>query len=119
MVTADFDAYRATQRAIDALWQDRSAWWRRAVLNTARMGWFSADRAILDYARDVPAAGAMTPFATDREFEKRRIEEAIVGSALRIQTAGVTIDTRWSNPAAQETRTDSLRAISPDLARTR
>jgi starch phosphorylase len=53
MVTADFDAYRATQRAIDALWQDRSAWWRRAILNTARMGWFSADRAILDYARDI------------------------------------------------------------------
>jgi starch phosphorylase len=53
MVTADFDAYRSTQRAIDALWQDRSAWWRRAVLNTARMGWFSADRAILDYARDI------------------------------------------------------------------
>ena len=53
MVAADFDAYWSTQRAIDALWQDRRAWWRRAVLNTARMGWFSADRAILDYARDI------------------------------------------------------------------
>jgi starch phosphorylase len=53
MVAADFDAYRATQRTIDALWQDRAAWWRMAVLNTARMGWFSSDRTILEYASGV------------------------------------------------------------------
>jgi starch phosphorylase len=53
MVTADFDAYRAAQRAVGALWQDPGQWWRRAVLNTARMSWFSADRAILDYAHDI------------------------------------------------------------------
>ncbi len=53
MVTADFDAYWSTQRAADALWLDRSAWYRKAILNTARMGWFSADRAIMDYARDI------------------------------------------------------------------
>ncbi len=53
MVTADFDAYWAAQRAAGALWLDRSAWYRKAVLNTARMGWFSADRAVLDYARDI------------------------------------------------------------------
>jgi len=53
MVTADFDAYRSAQRTVETLWQDRRAWWRKAVLNTARMGWFSADRAILEYARDI------------------------------------------------------------------
>ena len=53
MVTADFDAYWATQRAAGTLWQDRAAWDRKAILNTARMGWFSADRAIMDYARNV------------------------------------------------------------------
>ncbi len=36
-----------------ALWQDQNAWWRIAVLNTARMSWFSADRAILDYAQEI------------------------------------------------------------------
>ena len=39
--------------AVGALWQDKSEWWRIAVLNTARMSWFSADRAILDYAREI------------------------------------------------------------------
>ena len=53
MVAADFDAYEATQRAVGALWQDKAEWWRIAVLNTARMSWFSADRAILDYAQEI------------------------------------------------------------------
>ena len=59
MVCADFDAYRATQREVAALWRNRSEWWRRAILNTAGMGWFSADRAILDYAREIWRADAL------------------------------------------------------------
>ena len=53
MVTADFAAYWNVQRRIDAAWQDRDGWNRRAVLNTARMGWFSSDRTIRGYARDI------------------------------------------------------------------
>jgi glycogen phosphorylase len=53
MVTADFDAYWNAQRSLNTLWQDREAWSRKAICNTARMGWFSADRAILEYARDI------------------------------------------------------------------
>ena len=53
MVTADFAAYQAAQRAASALWRDPASWWRKSILNTARMGWFSADRAILDYAREI------------------------------------------------------------------
>jgi starch phosphorylase len=53
MVAADFEAYRTTQHSIAQLWQNKDEWMRRAILNTARMGWFSADRAILDYAREI------------------------------------------------------------------
>ena len=53
MVTADFAAYWTIQRRIDAAWQEREDWNRRAVLNTARMGWFSSDRTIRGYARDI------------------------------------------------------------------
>jgi starch phosphorylase len=53
LVTADFDAYWAGQRGLDALWQDPAAWWRRSILNTARVAWFSSDRTIADYADEI------------------------------------------------------------------
>ena len=53
MVCADFDAYYAAQREVDAAWGDKDAWARSAVLNTAPMGWFSSDRTIRGYAKDV------------------------------------------------------------------
>ena len=53
LVTADFTAYRTIQREIDRLWREPEDWTRRAVLNTARTGWFSSDRTIRGYARDI------------------------------------------------------------------
>jgi starch phosphorylase len=53
MVTADFDAYAAAQREVDRIWSEPTEWWRKAVLNTARVGWFSSDRTIRQYARDI------------------------------------------------------------------
>ena len=53
LVTADFDDYWAAQRRVDALWRDQGAWWRSSTLNTARMGWFSSDRTIAEYASEV------------------------------------------------------------------
>jgi starch phosphorylase len=53
MTAADFDAYWRAQRQLDALWLDPAAWWRISVLNTARMGWFSSDRTIREYAEDI------------------------------------------------------------------
>jgi starch phosphorylase len=53
MLAADFDSYAATQRQIDALWRDTAAWQAMAVRNTAQVGWFSSDRTIGEYARDI------------------------------------------------------------------
>ncbi|MGE8497489.1 MAG: glycogen/starch/alpha-glucan phosphorylase [Pseudomonas sp.] len=53
MVCADFDSYWNAQRHVDRRWQNSSQWWRSAVLNTARMGWFSSDRTISEYATDI------------------------------------------------------------------
>jgi starch phosphorylase len=53
MLAADFDAYWEAQRRVDALWRDEAAWWRASVLNTARIGWFSSDRTIAEYAHEI------------------------------------------------------------------
>jgi starch phosphorylase len=50
---ADLEAYLAAQEEAARLFQDRHAWARKAVLNVARMGKFSSDRTIREYARDI------------------------------------------------------------------
>ena len=53
MLMADFESYSAAQRKVDDLWRDRAAWDAKAILNTARTGWFSSDRTIREYASDI------------------------------------------------------------------
>ncbi|MEA1084647.1 glycogen/starch/alpha-glucan phosphorylase [Sphingomonas sp. CD22] len=53
MLAADFDAYAAAQRQVDTRWSDADAWGRSAVLNVANMGWFSSDRTIGEYAKQI------------------------------------------------------------------
>ena len=56
MICADFDAYWKTQVRIDEAWRDRNRWMRSSVLNTANVGWFSSDRTIGEYAKEIWSA---------------------------------------------------------------
>jgi len=53
MVAADFDAYADAQRFVDKLWTDEATWRKKAIHNVARMAWFSSDRTIKQYAKDI------------------------------------------------------------------
>jgi len=53
MVGADFDSYASCQRKVDILWQDQRDWTHQAIQNSVHMGWFSSDRTIREYARDI------------------------------------------------------------------
>jgi starch phosphorylase len=53
MVLADFESYAQAQAAVAERWNDQRAWRRSSILNTARMGWFSSDRTIAEYAEDI------------------------------------------------------------------
>jgi glycogen phosphorylase len=56
MICADFEAYWAAQMKIDEAWRDRNRWMRSSVLNTANVGWFSSDRTIAEYAKEIWSA---------------------------------------------------------------
>ena len=53
MVAADFDAYTAAQREVDEVWRNSPDWYARAIRNVARVGWFSSDRTIRQYAKEI------------------------------------------------------------------
>jgi starch phosphorylase len=53
LLLADYASYVATQESVDALYRDRAAWHRKAVLNVAGMGPFSSDRTIAEYAHAI------------------------------------------------------------------
>lgn len=53
LVTCDFDSYYDMQQQVDTAFRNPSDWARMAVLNTARLGWFSSDRTIKGYASDI------------------------------------------------------------------
>ncbi|MFT7679376.1 MAG: starch phosphorylase [Planctomycetota bacterium] len=52
-VLADFEAYVAAQERAATDFVDRDAWTRRTALTVARMGFFSSDRAVHEYAKDI------------------------------------------------------------------
>ncbi|MCG7895746.1 MAG: glycogen/starch/alpha-glucan phosphorylase [Candidatus Thiodiazotropha taylori] len=52
-VLADFDAYMGTSDRADGIYQQPDVWNRMAILNTARMGYFSSDRTISEYAAKI------------------------------------------------------------------
>ena len=53
LVLADYNAYLDAQNRVDLAYRDRSRWARMAILNTARVGKFSSDRTISEYASDI------------------------------------------------------------------
>jgi glycogen phosphorylase len=57
LVAADFDAYFEKHREVGKEWKQKDIWYRKAVLNTARVGWFSSDRTIRQYGKEIWGVG--------------------------------------------------------------
>jgi len=50
---ADFESYAETQKKIELEFTNKSKWTKKAILNVARIGKFSSDRTISEYAKDI------------------------------------------------------------------
>ena len=53
LLLADFADYVKTQKEVEKLYLDKKAWAEKAILNVARMGKFSSDRTINQYAKEI------------------------------------------------------------------
>jgi len=53
MLLADYQSYIECQETVSRVWQNPDQWTRMSILNVARMGKFSSDRAIREYCRDI------------------------------------------------------------------
>lgn len=57
LVCADYRAYLDCQGEVDAQSRDREQWTRKSIFNVARVGHFSSDRAIREYASEIWRVG--------------------------------------------------------------
>jgi starch phosphorylase len=53
MLLADYEPYVTCQQSVDAAYQDKGQWNRKAILNVAHIGGFSVDRLVQQYADEV------------------------------------------------------------------
>lgn len=52
-VLADFEAYVQAQEEISRRYLDRRAWAKSCLVNIAKSGYFSSDRTIEEYAKEI------------------------------------------------------------------
>lgn len=53
MVLKDFDSYLSACKRIESWYLDRQDWGKKCLVNVANSGWFSSDRTIREYNRDI------------------------------------------------------------------
>ena len=65
MVFADYRSYIDCHDRAGLAWVDQERWTQMSILNTARSGFFSSDRTVGDYCRDIWHAVPIPPYAAD------------------------------------------------------
>ncbi|QIW15935.1 glycogen phosphorylase [Pasteurellaceae bacterium RH1A] len=78
---ADYRSYVDTQVAVANAFKDKKAWTRSAIINIANMGYFSSDRSVMDYARDIWKIEPMSDIA----LKQSMIQEVLEDSAAEVK----------------------------------
>ncbi len=64
MLLADYQAYIECQKRVSQAFQDKEKWTKMSIYNSVRMGKFSSDRTIMEYAKEIWGA---TPVKINQE----------------------------------------------------
>jgi starch phosphorylase len=80
MVLADFDDYKRCQKEVDNSYKDRKSWTTKAILNVARMGFFSSDHTIKEYNRQIWGAKPLHITLPERKKANNSSPEEIKSS---------------------------------------
>jgi len=76
MLLADYQPYVDTQTEVGRAWGDPEHWTRMSILNVARMGRFSSDRAVREYCEDIWRVQPVTVELDDGEAARSHDREA-------------------------------------------
>jgi glycogen phosphorylase len=68
LVSDDFESYCKTQDLIDETYKDQEEWVTKTIISVSRMGFFSSDRCILEYAEGIWNVEP-SPIAPEEPFE--------------------------------------------------
>ncbi|HNC52267.1 MAG TPA: glycogen/starch/alpha-glucan phosphorylase [Accumulibacter sp.] len=79
MVLADFQSYIECQQAVSAAYLDSDRWCRMSILNVARSGFFSSDRAIREYCEEIWKVRPVRIELTNLSGEDMKFSRAVSG----------------------------------------
>ncbi len=67
LLLVDYSAFIQAQDQVDIAFRDLEGWTKKSILNSARCGFFSSDRAVREYCQDIWKA---SPVPTGKPYEK-------------------------------------------------
>ncbi|NEQ31499.1 MAG: glycogen/starch/alpha-glucan phosphorylase, partial [Leptolyngbya sp. SIO4C5] len=77
LLLADYQSYIDCQEKVSQAYRDRDRWTRMSILNAARMGKFSSDRSIAEYAEDIwKSSGVKIELTTNERLSRNITQEA-------------------------------------------
>ena len=80
MLLADFQSYIDCQARVSAAYLDREQWSRMSILNVARSGFFSSDRAIREYCEEIWKVKPVRIELTELSAEDMQFRRATAGA---------------------------------------
>ena len=69
-VLADLEAFDETMKQAEKAYLNQEEWTKKAIYNVAKMGYFSSDRAVLEYAKNIWHVDAVKDKAPVADFEE-------------------------------------------------